>query len=173
MSTREDLARLRAMKCDLEPVGLELEEQYFCPYFCTPENYEFFARLGVDGVHFVLLPGDERVFLVDPAFGEIGTYVQPVAENTRQFLSFLLSCRDANVISQIWWMNETQYKELLAEDAENPVHGKDEALAAIEKEFGVAPIDPYGPVKAMCEGFDGSFIRFSDEYYDVLGIERE
>ncbi len=173
MSTREDLKRLRAMKLDFGAVGLELEEQYFCPYFCTPENYEFFASLGVDGVHFVLLPGDERVFLVDPAFGEIGSYVTPAAEDLRQFLSFLLYCRDSNVISQIWWMSEAQYRELLCEDAENPAPGKDEALSAIEKEFSLTPIDPYAPVKAMVNAFDPSFIRFSDEYYDVLGLERE
>lgn len=172
MSTREDLARLRAMKIDFGAIGLYVESPYFSPYFCTPENYEFFACLGVDGVHFVLLPGDERVFLVDTAFGEIGTFVQPVAENMRQFLSFLLSCRDANVISQIWWMNETQYRELLAGDAENHIPGKDEALAAIEKEFDLTPVDPYEPIKAMVRDFDPSFIRFSDEYYDVLGIER-
>lgn len=173
MSTREDIVRLRAMRGDLSPLGLYLERPYFEPYFCTPEGAELVSDLGVDGVHFVVLPGDERVFLVDPAFGEIGTYVTPAAEDMRQFLSFIVSCRSANVISQIWWMNEAQYAELLAEDAENPVPGTDEAIDALRAEFDITPVDPFGPVKAMCRDFDSSFIRFSDEYYDVLGIERE
>ncbi len=161
------------MKTDLTPVGLDLGGGSFTPYFCTPENYEFFASLGVDGVHFVLLPNDERVFLVDPAFGEISAYVQPVAENMRRFLSFLLSCRDANVISQIWWMSEDQYRELLREDAKNRVPGKEEALNAIQREFSLEPTDPFAPVKTLCRDFDASILRFSHEYYDVLGLERE
>lgn len=33
--------------------------------------------------------------------------------------------------------------------------------------------DPYEPVKALQGAFDPGVLTFSDEYYDVLGLERE
>ena len=38
--------------------------------------------------------------------------------------------------------------------------------------FSLAPADPYAPVQAMQTAFDPGILCFSDEYYDVLGIER-
>lgn len=84
MSTRAILQKLRQLPVSLESVGLyaaAAEDRYFC----TPENAEIIARLGCDGVHFVLLPEDERVFCVDPAMGDIGTYVLPVAADGETF----------------------------------------------------------------------------------------
>ena len=37
--------------------------------------------------------------------------------------------------------------------------------------FGLEPADPFEPVKAMQAAFDPSALVFSDEYYDVLGLE--
>ena len=177
MSTREDLRRFFALKIDFEGLGLiPVKEPVAC--FCTPEDAEPAASLGVDGIHFVLLPGDERVFCVDPAMGEIGTYVLPVAEDFRQFLSFVLFCRDANPLSQIYWLSEQRFRQLLKEDAEASWPGceayfarKQEALTAVREAFGLVPADPYGPVKAMQAAFDPAGLRFSPEYYDVLGLE--
>lgn len=178
--TRQDLRVLMQQEADWEAVGLlELGEPQE-PYFCTPVGAEYVARLGVDGVHFVLLPGDERVFCVDPSMGEIGTYVLPVAENLRQFLSFLLFCRDANPLSQIWWLPEERFRQLLAEDASASWPGCEEyfarksaALSVIAGIFALTAADPYDTVKAMQAAFAPGVIRFSDEYYDVLGLERD
>ncbi len=180
MSTRDDLKRLRALDADLSALGLEQRGPELTPYFCTPVGAEPVGDIGCDGVHFVLLPGDERVFCVDPSMGEIGTYVLPVGEDLRQFLSFVLYCRDANPISQIWWLTEERFRDLLREDAEASWPGceaffekKDAALAAIASAFGLTPEDPFDKVKAMQAAFDPSVLKYSDEYYDVLGLERE
>lgn len=176
--TREDLARFRGLDIDFEAIGL-MEDSDPARYFCDPVDLEPVGRIGCDGVHFILLPGDERVFCVDPAMGEEGKYVLPVAGDFREFLSFALFCRDANPISQIWWMDEARFRQLLREDAENTWPGSDEyfarteaALAAITETFGLAPADPFERVKDMQAGFDPSILHFSDEYYDVLGLER-
>ncbi len=176
--TRDDLKRLRALGIDLSALGLEQRGMELEPYFCTPVGAEPVGDIGCDGVHFVLLPGDERVYCVDPSMGEIGTYVLPVGEDLRQFLSFVLFCRDANPVSQIWWMNEKQFRDLLREDAEASWPGceaffakKNAALAAIAAEFGLTPEDPFEKVKAMQAAFDPSVLNFSAEYYDVLGLE--
>lgn len=174
--TREDFQRLVTLPVDLSTIGLEQSENV--PYFCTPEGAEYVGWIGCDGVHFVLLPGDERVYCVDPAMGGEGTYVLPVGGDLREFLSFILFCRDANPISQIWWLPEDRFRQLLAEDAaarwegcEDFLARKADTLSAIAEAFGLEPKDPYGPVKAMQAAFDPSVLVFPDEYYDVLGLE--
>ena len=174
MSTREDLQRFRALDLDFESIGLMQSEN--AAYFCTPVGAEYVGWIGCDGVHFVLLPGDERVFCVDPAMGEIGTYVLPVAADFREFLSFVLYCRDANPLSELSWLDEERFRQMLLEDVEQPGDQafearRTEALDAISHAFGLAPRDPYGTVKALQSAFDPACLIFSEEYYDVLGLE--
>lgn len=178
--TRDDLKRFRALDISFDSIGLLQSGADDFAYFCTPVDAEFVGRIGCDGVHFILLPGDERVFCVDPSMGERGTYVLPVASDFREFLSFVLYCQDANPLSQIYWMTRKQYKELAAEDAaarenENQARffaQKDRALSAIVKEFSLTPIDPFKKVKAMQAKFDPLVLNFSEEYYDTVGYVR-
>lgn len=178
--TRDDLKRFRALDISFDSIGLLQSGADDFAYFCTPVDAEFVGRIGCDGVHFILLPEDERVFCVDPSMGERGTYVLPVAGDFREFLSFVLYCQDANPLSQIYWMDRKQYQELAAEDAaarENEYQArffeeKDKALAAIVKEFDLTPVDPFKKVKAMQKKFDPAVLNFSEEYYDVVGYER-
>ena len=177
--TRDDLKRFRALDINFDSIGL-MEDSDPARYFCDPVDLEPVGRIGCDGVHFILLPGDERVFCVDPSMGERGTYVLPVASDFREFLSFVLYCQDANPLSQIYWMDRKQYQELAAEDAaarENEYQAKffeekDMALAAVVKEFGLTPVDPFKKVRAMQKKFDPAVLNFSEEYYDVVGYER-
>ena len=176
--TRDDLKRFRALDIDFESIGL-MEDNDPARYFCDPVGLEPVGRIGCDGVHFILLPEDERVFCVDPAMGEEGKYVLPVGSDFREFLSFLLFCQDANPLSQIWWMDEARFREFAAEDAAARASGNmaeyfarsDAALTAIAKEFGLSPADPFDKVKALQAAFDPSGLEWSDEYYDVLGLE--
>ena len=178
--TRDDLKAFRALDIDFDSIGLLQSEAEDFAYFCTPADAEYVGRIGCDGVHFILLPGDERVYCVDPAMGEEGKYVLPVAGSFRELLSFVLFCQDANPLSQIWWMTEEQFRNLLAEDAAASWPGSEEyfakkeaALAKIAEAFGVAPIEPYARAKVLQAAFNPSALNFSDEYYDTLGIERE
>lgn len=175
MSSREDFQRFRTLDIDCSSIGLEQGGD--TPYFCTPVGAEYVGWIGCDGIHFIL-PGDERVFCVDPAMGEEGTYVLPVADDLREFLSFVLFCRDANPLSQIWWMEEPRFRQILAEDAAACREGdyldrKKRALDAIARTFGLTPRDPYETVKALQMAFDPACLTFSDEYYEVLGLDRE
>lgn len=177
--TREDLQRFSALPIDFEAIGLMEPGQRQEPCFCTPVNAEYVGRLGCDGIHFILLPGDERVFCVDPAMGEIGTYVLPVASNFREFMAFVLYCRDANPLSQIYWLTKERFDAFLKENTENRWDGceeffqhKEEALAAIAETFGIAPQPPYEKVRALQTAFDPSILRFSEKYYDILGLEQ-
>lgn len=177
--TRDDLNVFRSLDIAFDSIGL-MDDSDPARYFCDPVDLELVGRIGCDGVHFILLPGDERVFCVDPAMGEEGKYVLPVGQDFREFLSFLLYCGDANPLSQIWWMSEERFRALLAEDAAASWPGseayfaaKDAACAAIAEAFALSPMDPYERVKALQAAFDPGVLRFSDEYYDTLGIERE
>ena len=177
MSTREDLKMFLSLPIDFGAIGLEPDSGETA-YFCDPVGWEPVARLGCDGVHFILLPGDERVYCVDPAMGEPGTYVLPVAEDLRQFLSYVLFCQDANPISQIWWLTEPRFRSFLQEEREQSWEGMEDfldqkraALEGVAAAFHLEPADPWGPVKALQAAFDPSALTFSPEYYDVLGLE--
>lgn len=172
---RDDLGRFAALDIEFGSIGLMEPGVPQVPYFCDPIGAEHVGRIGCDGVHFVLLPEDGRVFCVDPVEGEPGTYVLPVAEDLRQFLSFVLSCQDAALISEIWRLDAERFRASLAENARRPVRGefqakKKAALRAIQKAFALTPADPYDKVKALQAAFDPSCLRFPDEYYDVLGL---
>ena len=46
-------------------------------------------------------------------------------------------------------------------------------ISYLKKEIGILPIEnPYDYVKELQSSFDNSGIKYSDEYYDFLGIER-
>ena len=177
--TRDDLRTFRTLEMNFESIGLLQSgaEDFSC--FCTPVDAEYVGRIGCDGVHFVLLPGDERVFCVDPAMGEVGTFVLPVAGDFQEFLSFVLFCQNANPLSQIWWMTEERFRGLLEEDRAAREAGdlpelyaaKDTALAAIAEAFGLEPRDPFERVKALQRAFDPAGLVFTSEYYDVLGLD--
>lgn len=178
MASREDLERFFALDIDHEALGLQPPDEHDLPYFCTPLGAEWAGRLGVDGIHFVLLPGDERVFCVDPSMGEEGTYVLPVAADFREFLTFVLFCRDANPLSQLSWLDEARFRQLLEEDAESRWEGCEEffakkaaALDVVAQAFSIEPRDPYEKVKALQLAFDPAVLAFSDEYYDALDLE--
>ena len=178
--TRDDLRIFHALDIDFSSIGLEWGGE-FVPCFCTPVDAEEVGSIGCDGVHFILLPGDEAVYCVDPAMGEEGTYVLPVASDFREFLSFILSCHDANPLSQIYFLTEEKFRTFAKDEAEARAEGelddlfeaKDAALAVIAETFGITPAEPFDKVKSLQAAFNPNTLHFSDEYYDTLGIERE
>lgn len=170
MASREDLRRFYALDIDFGKLGLYPWGRTDVRYFCTPEDAECFARPGMDGIHYCLLPGEETVYVVRPMCLEEGRYVLPVAENFREFLSFLLYCGAEAALEQIpLWDTEERFQAYLAEqerDAEERA-----ALDIIASAFALGPQNPYEKVKALQGAFDPANLIFSDEYYDVLGLE--
>lgn len=175
MSVREDVKAFLSLPMDFSAIELEP-----CPdaepYFCTPAGAEIIGWL--NGTHFILLPGDETVYCVEPELGEEGTFVLPVGRNFREFLSYLLYCKCTSPISQIFMLGEPEFRRLLQENDQNTWPGceetlrsRDRALALLAETFGIQPQAPYAAVRAMQAAFDPSVLVFSDEYYDVLGLE--
>ena len=175
--TRDDLLRFQTLNIDFESIGLTEPGIPQEPYFCDPMKCEHVGRTGCDGVHFILLPGDERVFCVDPSMGEIGTYVLPVGSDFREFLSFVLYCRGADPLAQISWMDQARFDQCLneAETARWPgcetfFAKRQAALDSIADAFRLNAIPPYARIKALQTQFDPEILHFSDEYRDILGL---
>lgn len=170
MSSREDVKRFYALDIDFGKLGLYPWDRTDVRYFCTPEGAECFARTGVDGIHYCLLPGEEAVYVVRPMCCEEGQYVLPVAEDFREFLSFLLYCKNEAALEQMsLWDTEERFRAYLAEQERDA--GTQAVLDAIASAFELRPQNPYGKVKALQASFDPSSPRFSNEYYDALGLE--
>ncbi|MDE7220053.1 MAG: hypothetical protein K2O45_10610, partial [Oscillospiraceae bacterium] len=175
--TRDDLKTFHELDIDFSSIDLDWGGE-FVPAFCTPLGAEEVGSIGCDGIQFILLPGDEKVYCVDPAMGDVGTFVLPVAGNFREFLSFVLYCHDADPLSQIYFLSEERFQVFAADEAEARESGeleelfvaKDAALAMIAETFGIAPAEPFHRVKALQAAFDPSVLNFSDEYYDALGL---
>ena len=71
------------------------------------------------------------------------------------------------------WFCQSCWTDCL--DEENAIRAEQqcEVLQQIQEQLGILPMsDPYDYVKRLQSEFDDSRIEFSDEYYDVLGIER-
>ena len=179
MSTHQDIQTFFHLPLDFSLLELEPETGTDpVRYFCTPENAEFISW-GSCGTHFVLLPGDEAVYCVEPELGEEGTFVLPVGADFREFLSYLLFCKGTSPLAQIFGLEEAGFRGLLADNAANTWPGceedfrrREDSLALVAETFRIQPQDPFQRVKALQADFDPSVLVFSDEYYDTLGLER-
>ena len=179
MSTHQDIQTFFHLPLDFSLLELEPETGTDpVRYFCTPENAELIGW-GSCGTHFVLLPGDEAVYCVEPELGEEGTFVLPVGADFREFLSYLLFCKGTSPLAQIFGLEEAGFRKLLADNAANTWPGceedlrrREDSLALVAETFCIQPQDPFQRVKALQADFDPSVLVFSDEYYDTLGLER-
>ena len=178
MSTREDIQTFFSLPLDLSLLELEPETGADpVRYFCTPENAELIGW-GGSGTHFVLLPGDEAVYCVDPELAGESTFMLPVGADFREFLSHLLYCKGTSPLAQIFLLDEARFRKLLRDNGANTWPGcaedlrrLDVSLALLAETFGLQPQDPFDRVKALQAAFDPSALEFSDEYYDTLGLE--
>lgn len=178
MSTRKDIQTFFSLPLDFSLLELEPETGADpVRYFCTPENAELIGW-GSSGTHFVLLPGDEAVYCVEPELAGEGTFVLPVGADFREFLSHLLYCKGTSPLAQIFLLDEARFRKLLRDNGANTWPGcaedlrrLDVSLALLAETFGLQPQDPFDRVKALQAAFDPSALEFSDEYYDTLGLE--
>ena len=177
MSTREDVKTFFGLPLDFSSIGLEQQDS--SPYFCTPVGAEYVGWIGCDGVHFVLLPGDEAVYCVEPEMAEEGTFVLPVGADFREFLSHLLYCKCTSPLAQIFMLDATRFRKLLEDNDANTWPGceedfksRDASLDLLAETFHIRSRDPFQRVKELQTGFDPSVLNFSDAYYDTLGLEK-
>jgi len=143
--------KYKNLKIDGSWIGLEAGAQ--TPYFCTPIGAEI---IGWDnGIHYCFIKGfGDMVFCVNPE-----------------------TCCDYNVytLQQIIWWDKKRFEDFVNSPEEQEWRVRPEvqgALSTIRKKIDVAPIDtPFEYVKAIQKDFDYSKIQYSDEYYEVTGIE--
>ena len=175
--TRDDLRVFQGLEIDFSSIGLEQQDS--SPYFCTPMGAEYVGWIGCDGVHFVLLPGDEAVYCVEPELAEEGTFVLPVGADFREFLSHLFYCKCTSPLAQIFMLDATRFRKLLEDNDANTWPGceedfksRDASLDLLAETFHIRSRDPFQRVKELQTGFDPSVLNFSDAYYDTLGLEK-
>lgn len=179
MSTREDVKTFFGLPLDFSMLELEPETGADpVRYFCTPENAEIIGW-GSCGTHFVLLPGDEAVYCVEPELAEEGTFVLPVGADFREFVSHLLYCKCTSPLAQIFMLDATRFRKLLEDNDANTWPGceedfksRDASLDLLAETFHIRSRDPFQRVKELQTGFDPSVLNFSDAYYDTLGFEK-
>ena len=179
MSTREDVKTFFGLPLDFSMLELEPETGADpVRYFCTPENAEIIGW-GSCGTHFVLLPGDEAVYCVEPEMAEEGTFVLPVGADFREFLSHLLYCKCTSPLAHIFMLDATRFRKLLEDNDANTWPGceedfksRDASLDLLAETFHIRSRDPFQRVKELQTGFDPSVLNFSDAYYDTLGLEK-
>ena len=71
-------------------------------------------------------------------------------------------------------MSKEKFFEHLINVNSNRSDAHSKVLDIIASELGVLPMDkPYEYVKEIQSSFDSSRIKYSDEYYDTLEIDRE
>ena len=161
----------KALDIDGSLISLERIEK-ITPYFCYPTNA---TAIGFEGcIMYCFIEGyGETVFAANPESGT-DAYVYPLARNFRDFLRLILACGSANPIEQIVWMDKTSFEQYLNREEADRSEARKALLREIAGKLNILPMEnPYEYVKEVQAEFDDDKIEYSDEYYDVLGLERK
>ena len=160
-----------SLNIDGSLISLEKAGEEYFNYFCYPTNAK---AIGFEGcILYCFIDGyGETVFACNPE-SCAGIDVYPLSKDFDDFMRLILACGSANPVEQIVWMNRQQFEQHLQDERGIQTAEQKELLALLEKELHIAPMeDPFEYVKTLQADFDDSKIQFSDEYYDVLGLER-
>ena len=142
-------------------------------YFCTPKNAHIFASMGVGGVHYCTVDGfGETIFSIVPDSAD--KYVFPIAHDLAEFFSLIAALEGAQLLDQIPLFPKNIFENALKDHLAYADEERKAELAKFTKMFGVVPAKtPYETVMDLQNEIDISKIEFSNEYYDVLGIEKD
>lgn len=162
----------RQLNVDGKWIGLEMGDVQ-AEYFCTPVDASVIGW--ENSIHYCFIRGyGEMVFAVNPE-SCADVYVYPLAKNFRDFLRLILSCGSTTAIEQIIIWSKEQFEHFVSGE-ENPIFPEQRrVLEIIQQALKLQPMDePYEYVKALQAQFmdEQHEIRYSDAYYDTLGIER-
>lgn len=138
-------------------------------YFCTPVGSKVIGWAAVDGIHYCTIEGQgNTVFAVSPM--NFGDYVHPIADSFENVLRMLLTCHSMDALEQCYALAEDQFNTYLIDyPATEEIREKQKQIVDI---FHLEPMkDVFGYVKQLQDNYDMSSIRFSEEYYETLGIE--
>lgn len=160
--------------CQLNIEGrwIGLEKSDMCvDYFCTPVDA---AVIGWENsIHYCFIRGyRDMVFAVNPE-SCVDKYVYPLAMNFKDFLRLILACGSTTAVEQIVGWSKEQFEDFLHSEDNAILPEQKEVLDRIQKELKLTPMEnPYEYVKAVQEQHDDSKIKFSNDYYDTVGLER-
>ena len=138
-------------------------------YFCTPLGASVIGWAGVDGIHYCTIEGQgETIFAVSPM--NFGDYIHPIAESFEVLLRMLLSCHSMDAMEQCYAWAEDQFTAFLIDYPATPeIREKQDQVRKI---FRLEPMeDVFGYIKQLQDNYDLSGIRYSEEYYETLGIK--
>ncbi|MEG1297256.1 MAG: hypothetical protein RSD02_12900 [Niameybacter sp.] len=142
------------------------------PYFCYPVNAEVIGFEG--GILYCFIPEYNGMVFASNPESCVDKNIYPLAKNFSDFIRLILACGSANPIEQIVWMNKSQFEQHLLEEQQYESADRKTVLMLLSKEFELSPMEnPFDYVKAIQRDFDDNNIQYSDEYYEVLGIERK
>jgi hypothetical protein len=160
-------------KANFFVLGLRYEtHQKAEKYFCTPVGAKVFASMGMGGVHYCTVESfGETIFAVVPDSAD--GYVFPIAHDLAEFFSLIAALEVTQLIDQIPLFPKNIFENALKDHLAYADAERTAELRKFTELFGVVPAKmPYETVMDLQNEIDLSEIEFSDEYYDVLGIER-
>lgn len=138
-------------------------------YFCTPLGARVIGWAGVDGIHYCTIEGQgETIFAINPM--NFDDYIHPIAESFDVLLRMLLSCHSMDAMEQCYAWAEDQFTAFLIDYPATPEIL--EKQNQIREVFQLEPLgDVFGYIKQFQDNYDLSGIRYSEEYYETLGID--
>lgn len=161
-------------KINFFSIGLRYEdERHAVAYFCTPKDAKIFASTGCDGIHFCTVPKfGEMIFVVVPD-GMTEQYVFPVAKDMEEFFSLVAALHGATLFDCIPNLPKARFEEVLAEQIAGESDECREELSKFISAYHPKPYkdSPYDAVRSLYWDFDFSRIEYTEEYYDVLGLD--
>ena len=173
MNSKELFNKYIKLNLDGSYIGFEKGDST-SDYFCTPIGAEI---IGWDnGIHYCFIKGfGENIFCVNPD-SCCDYYVYPIAKNFYDFLGLILTASNANTLQQIILWDKSEYKSFINEPNEIKWAKNENVRAVLNKiknDLKINPIEnPFEYVKGLQRDFPYEHIKFTNEYYDTLGLER-
>ncbi len=162
--------KFKTIDGDMSLIGLEKGDSKG-GYFCTPIGAEVIGW-ECEGIHYCFIDGfGEMVFAVNPETAE-KQFVRPLAENFETFIKLILACKSTTALEQISGWTKEKFEEFIKNDNGDYAKKRQKLLDRIQTVLKTEPAEnPFDYVKAIQKEFDYKKLRFSEEYYDVLGLE--
>lgn len=155
-------------------IGLRYENSDdFFRYFCTPMGAIPFASMGLDGIHYCFIDGfQETIFVVNPE-STSDNYVFPISNNFDDFLRLVVSLHGTQLLDLVMVYEKEEFSYLLENHKKNESSESIKELNKLKEIFDIIPMDnPYEYIKNIMSSVDVKNIMYTDQYYDVLGIEK-
>lgn len=158
------------LNIDCRWIGLE-KSDLCVDYFCTPLDATVIGW--ENSIHYCFIKGyRDMVFAVNPE-SCVDKYVYPLAMNFKDFLCLILTCGSTTAAEQIIGWNKEQFESFVVSEYNAKHPEQEKVLEEIRRVLKLEPMkNPFEYVKAVQEQFDDSKIKFSNDYYDTLGLER-